>query len=92
MANNSAGTPENERRVFGRFHRANEPEDIGSLVVEKQHARGWTTFALTLPLSVPPATTVLTVVGDRSEASAQLVAPTRTAKAAVLSDGAAPTK
>jgi signal transduction histidine kinase len=49
----------------------------GSLVVESSNPGAGTTFALTLPLSVTAATPVLTVVGDRSEASSQMVAPTR---------------
>jgi signal transduction histidine kinase len=49
----------------------------GSLVVESSTPGAGTTFALSLPLAMTTATPVLTVVGDPSEASAQLVAPTR---------------
>src|ERR1700694_1110345 len=49
----------------------------GSLVVESSTPGAGTTFALALPISVTAATPALTVVGDPSEASVQLVAPTR---------------
>jgi signal transduction histidine kinase len=49
----------------------------GSLVVESSTPGAGTTFALALPISVTAATPAPTAVGDPSEASVQLVAPTR---------------
>ena len=52
-------------------------EHAGSLVIESSTPGAGTTFALALPLSVAAATPVVTIVGDPSEASSQMVATTR---------------
>src|SRR6202022_140336 len=49
----------------------------GSLVIDSSTPGAGTTFALALPLSVAAPTPVLTIVGDPSEASSQMVATTR---------------